>query len=77
MVRVVMADHDVADFLESCQLGRSADPLGVAIIVRESDVDQQRFSVRRHNQRGRSAFDVNPIQFQILGLCVERSGAGK
>jgi hypothetical protein len=64
MVAVPMADHQIIDLLQAGLLGRSIDPFGIAVGVRKSGVEQQRFAGRRHDQSGGAAFDIDPVNLQ-------------
>jgi hypothetical protein len=68
VIGVKVAEDEVVDLLEPGLLGGREDPLGVAIADFPAGIEQQRFAGRRHDQCGRAALDVDPIDLQIPWL---------
>ena len=65
-----MAQHEGVDLFQAGLLGRRINPLRVPIIDCISGVVEQRLPGWGHDQCGRSAFDINPVDIQVSGLRV-------
>ena len=68
MIAMEMADEDVVDFAQARLLRGGKNALGVAVLVRITGIDQERFAGRRHHQGGGAAFGIDPGDVEILGL---------
>ena len=69
MIAMPMANHNMIDFRQARLLRGGEDALGVAVAIAGiAGVEQQRFSGRRDEQRGRAAFDIDLGDFQIARL---------
>ena len=65
MIRVVMRRDQMIDPLDACPLHRGVNSPGVPPIdVRPTGVEQHRVTRGRHDQRGRSAFDVDEVEVE-------------
>ena len=71
VIAVIVRDDEVIDLFHARIGGSGNDAGGVATVAGIARVDEQRFSRRRDNQRGVSAFDVHDVdlkRFRGAGL---------